>query len=91
MKLAMFQDIGPYPCTQYYPPEREKYTDMVRMAEYAEIEFVPRKPEEIVPAQVAVIDEKIAEITAEFGRRLAALKEAKGNLLALTQQPEIVE
>jgi hypothetical protein len=88
MKLAQFQSLGENPYTLYYPPEREKYTDMIRVTEYADIELIPRAPAEIVPAQVAVIDEKIAEITEEFGRKLAALKNVRDNLLALTQDRE---
>lgn len=93
MKLARFTTLGVYPLELYYPPDREAHTDMVRMTEYVEVEFPPRSPEELVPAQVEIIDKKIAEVSAEFGRKLAALKEAKDNLLALTdqRQPEIVE
>lgn len=89
MKLAKFQSLGNYPLTLYYPPETEEHTDMVRMTEYVEVEFPPRDMKELVPAQVAIIDRKIAEVSDEFGKKLAALKEAKENLLAITDQREI--
>ena len=85
--LAQFKTLGPYPLTLHYGPDMESHTDAIRTTEYVEIEFPERAREELVPAQVAVIDKKIAEISEEFGRKLAALKEAKDNLLALTMDP----
>jgi hypothetical protein len=88
MKLAQFKSLGNYPLTLYYEPASEAHTDMVRMTEYVDIEFPPRDIREVVPAQVAIIDSKIAEVTEEFGKKLAMLKEAKENLLAITDQRE---
>ena len=85
MKLAQFKSLDNYPLTLYYEPEREKYTDMVRMTEYVEVEFPPRAPEEIVPAQIAALDEQIADVSREFGAKLAALKEAEGESVGAHQ------
>jgi len=89
MKLAKFETLGGYPLVLYYPPETEPYTDMVRVSEYVEIDFPPRTAEELVPAQVALIDKKIAQVSKEFGDQLAALKDAKDKLLAITDQREV--
>ena len=92
MKIAKFQRIGdtnwfavfePHadgsdPCTENY----------VRLSEYVDVDFPPRAPEEIVPAQLAAIDKAEKEARAEFQLKLNAFAEARANALALTHTPE---
>ena len=91
MKIAQFQRIGDPswiavfdarpdgsdPCTENY----------VRITEYVDVDFPPRAPEEIVPAQLAAIDRAEKEARAEFQLKLNAFAEARANVRALTHSP----
>lgn len=89
MKLAIFQSTDTeVPFSMVRMESEEKYTDMVRMTEYVDVEFVPRPVAEFVPAQVESLDKQIAAVTKEFGQKLAALQTRKADLLALTDQRE---
>jgi hypothetical protein len=92
MKIAVFKSID-HDFSMVRPEQDEKYTDMVRMTHYVEVEFVQRSAEEYVPAQVESIDKQIATITTKFTQELNELTTRKQDLLALTdeRQPEIVE
>jgi hypothetical protein len=85
MRLAIFKEIA-HDFSMVRPESDEPYTDMVRMTHYAEVEFVPRPPEEFVPAQVESLDKQIAAVSQEFGKKLAELQTRKADLLALTDQ-----
>ena len=85
MKVAIFKDIKD-DFQMVRTEEEEKYTDMVRVTEYVEVQFVQRRAEEFVPAQVESIDKQIAQVSREFGEKLALLKTRKADLLALTDQ-----
>jgi hypothetical protein len=87
MKIAVFKEIA-HDFSMVRPEADEKYTDMVRMTHYVEVEFVPRPPEEFVPAQVESLDRQIATITTKFTQELNELKTRKQELLALTLQGE---
>ena len=87
MKIAQFESIGCPGSYIYCDEGMEKYIDnAVRVSEYVEVTFSLRAATELVPLQVAIIDKKIAEISADFGRRLLALKDAKDKLLAIADQ-----
>jgi hypothetical protein len=87
MKIAVFKEVK-HDFSMVRPETDEKYTDMVRMTEYVDVEFVPRPPEEYVPAQVESIDKQIAAVTTKFTQELNELKTRKQDLLALTDQRE---
>ena len=90
MKIAQFESMSTPGSFQFWDEGMEKYTTAGRISEYVDVQFPPRALEELVPAQVAIIDRKIAEVSAELGRQIAELKDAKGRLLALTDQREVI-
>lgn len=90
MKYAQFAD----PKWKYVAPmivgEKDaEFTKIPRISEWVDIEWQPRSAEEIVPEQLAALDNDIAEVTEKFGHALAELKARKQELLALTNQAEV--
>jgi hypothetical protein len=85
-KFAQFKDLKwSYVSPLILAEEDSKHTKLVRVSDWADVEFVPRKLDEMVPEQVAALDNDIAEVTEKFGKALAELKTRKAELLSLTQ------
>ncbi len=63
------------------------YDNKIRISEYLEVEFMMRASSELVPEQIAVIDDQIAQVNAASGKALAELRARKQELLALSYEP----
>lgn len=91
MKIAKFQRIGHadwFCCWEQHQDGSDQMPETyVRVSEYLDITFPPRPVEEIVPAQLAVLDATERELRGEFLTKLNALAEQRAKLLALTHQP----
>lgn len=61
----------------------EDNLDMVRITQPMNVQFTPRKQDEIVPAQIKVLEEKIKKTRAESEAQVTNLKRRIGELLAL--------
>lgn len=93
MKLALFKDpkndwIRPVECPKYFigedTPETYSSCGDVRVTEWAEVEFTPRAPEELVPAELAVLDKAEIELRTKFNEMLHEIAEKRARLLCLT-------
>lgn len=86
MKIAIYKVGKSYasdiPCEVF--PWREDNSDYIRLTEIVEVDFPPRKPEEIVPAQVAILEREREELVAKFTAALKEIDDRKAELLALT-------
>lgn len=92
MKIAKFQRIGSpdwFAVWEQLPSGNEPMQeDYVRVSEYLDINFPPRAPEEIVPAQMAVLDKAEAELREKFAEKLNQIAEQRARLRAITWQPQ---
>ena len=91
MKIALFKSIAygwTMPAAQHDDGSDPHLDSYVRITDYVDVDFPPRAPEEIVPAQLAAIDKAEKEARAEFQLKLNAFAEARANALALTHTPE---
>ena len=91
MKIALFKSIEygwTMPAAQHDNGSDPHLGSYIRITEYVDVDFPPRAPEEIVPAQLAAIDKAEKEARAEFQLKLNAFAEARANALALTHTPE---
>lgn len=66
--------------------EMAKYSDLPRLSEWVEIDFPPRAPEELVPEQLAALDQQEMLLRGAFQKEMDKLKERRANLLALTNK-----
>jgi hypothetical protein len=64
------------------------YCDSVRVSEWVDVEFPPRKPEEQIPEQIAMLDLAEKDLRLKFEEKLHALAEQRTKLRSLTHQPE---
>lgn len=92
MKIARFQRIGHADWfgvleqrSDGSDPLPESY---VRVSEYLDIDFPPLPPEQIVPAQIAALDNAEAELRRQFEIKLHEIAEQRAKLRALTHQVE---
>lgn len=70
--------------------DNEKYFDnKIRLSEYLEVEFLMRNVADLVPEQVAALDEQIAKVNAAAGKALIELNARKQELLSLTDAREV--
>lgn len=94
-RIALFEYNSPTMrgLTTYLSESEAKYlsANKTRISKFIEVEFPPRTAEEVVPEQIAALDAQIAEVTEKFGRALGELKARKSELLAITNQAEVVE
>ncbi len=58
----------------------------VRISEWVEVDFPPRAPEEVVPAQLAALDREAEAVRKEFTDKLHKIAERRASLLALTHE-----
>lgn len=58
----------------------------VRVTEWVDVEFPDLGAEDLVPAQLAMLDRKAEEVKAEFTAKLREIAEARASLLALTHE-----
>lgn len=88
MKIAKFHRIGSPDWFAVWEQRSDGSDPMpesyVRVSEYLDIEFPPRPAEEIIPAQLAALDNAEAELRAKFGERLHEIAEQRARLKALT-------
>jgi len=66
------------------------HDNKIRLSEFVEVEFLMRNTADLVPEQVAAIDEQIAKVNAAAGKALVELNARKQELLSLTLQGEAV-
>lgn len=66
----------------------EKDTEMVRVSKPVSVQFTPLTPEEIVPAQIAVLEEKAKKIRAASEMELTDIQRRINELLALPAPSE---
>lgn len=93
MKIALFRDNAFGYTSPWNMPEGTTDSDYcpdgyLRTSEWVEVEFPARDPDELIPAQLRVLDARKA---AEVDRHLAALAELdeeRSKILALTHQTE---
>ena len=57
--------------------------EYIRVSEYVKAEFVPINSQELVAAEVAIIESKIHDVNAEAGIKINILESRKAELLAL--------
>lgn len=91
MKIALFEYTAPSMrgITTIEKADDEKYFDnKIRLSEYLEVEFLMRNIADLVPEQVAALDEQIAKVNAAAGKALVELNARKQELLSLTLQGE---
>ena len=90
MKIAKFQAIGnPSWITVF--ESRSDGSDpcpdsYVRISEYVDIDFPPRAPEEIVPAQLAALDKAEQDLRAQFQLKLNEIADARARVRSLTHE-----
>ena len=90
MKIALFKSIEygwTMPAAQHDDGSDPHLGSYVRITEYVDVDFPPRAPEEIVPAQLAAIDRAEQDARAKFQLQLNELAERRAKLLALTHSP----
>ena len=68
MLLAKFQSLDDPTFVLYYEPTKEKYTDLVRVSEYAEVEFTPRPAHEIEAVKMPALEKKRDRLRAQLAR-----------------------
>lgn len=91
MKIALFRENQFGYISSWHFPDYCEESDFspsgwVRTSEWVEVDFPPRAPEEIVPAQLAVLDTRQAEEVERHLRVLAEIADERGKLLALTHE-----
>ena len=89
MKIALYRMGSHYEIPCEVAEWREKDSNYLRMTEPVEVEFRRRNPEEIVPAQLAILDTEREELVAKFTAALKAIDDRRAELLALSA-PESV-
>lgn len=91
MKIALYKVILSESCSyeSIYDEMHAKFAinGATRISEWIDVEFPPRKPEEFIPEQIAVLDKAEQELRAKFQQKLMEIAEQRGKLLALTYQP----
>ncbi len=91
MKIALFKSIEygwTMPAAQHDDGSDPHAGSYVRITDYIDVNFPPRAPAEIVPAQLAAIDKAEQDARAELQLKLNVLAERRANILALTHMPE---
>lgn len=90
MKIAKFQRIGRPDWTAVFEGHADGTDQLidtfVRISEYVDVQFPPRPPEEVVPAQIAALDAKEKELRGEFLAKLNDIAEQRARLKALTHE-----
>lgn len=94
MKIAKFKDLQSTYKLEYILERQDDVvqdtalTRDVRITEWLHVEWVPRKAEEVVPAQLAALETAEAELRRKFAEKLHEIAEQRGKLLALTHQSD---
>lgn len=90
MKIAKFQRVGDPGWLAIFEPHADgsdPCTDTyIRVSEYVEIDFPPRAPEEIVPAQLAALDKAEQDLRAQFQLKLNEIADARARVRSLTHE-----
>jgi hypothetical protein len=94
-KIAKFRSLGEYPCTIVIERE-EKDLDMplqgyVRLSDWVSVEFPLRRPDELVPEQLAVLDEAEKSLRLKFEQKLHEIAGERAKLLCLTHEAPHLE
>ena len=94
MKIDLFKRTGSgwsYITPRDLPPDAAadyEYDGYIRISEWVEVDFPPRAPEQIIPAQLAMLDARKAEEVDRHLDALGQIAEERGKLLALTHSGE---
>ncbi len=91
-KLAEFKHIGDRGDYRTIWKQTMMHTDgtmpgYVRVSEWVEVDFPPRRDEAAIPEEVRQLDAKLEELKADFAKKVTAIEEAKANLLSLVYSP----
>jgi hypothetical protein len=91
-KLAIFSDADPKaPFTVIYSEEGSKYTTLIRVTNWVEVEFTDRADTaEMVQQEVDRIDREMESTVEENVKKLKALKARKVAVLSKIFQAEAV-
>lgn len=90
MRIALFQRPDDRSFTMIYSDDKERWTDLVRVSDYIEVEFPPRTATaEVIAAQAKAIDEEIAKTEERHQKRMEALKASKTEVLSLAFKPDV--
>ena len=88
MKIAIYKmgatDSTPFSLPCEVTEWRESDSNYCRVTDAVDIEFPPRNPAEIVPAQIAILDREREDIVTKFTEALKTIDNRKAELLALT-------
>ena len=87
MKYAQFKDptLGFVTVVSRADNDLDRpFCDDVRISEWIEIDFPPRKSDEVIAAQLAALDAQQQTLVAEHLTALQKIAEARSKLLALT-------
>lgn len=85
MKIAEFKNVE-FNFTFVGPESHGKIKDYVRLTEYVDVEFEPRKGTDVILDEVAILDNEADKLRAELGAKIDDLKRRKEELLAITYQ-----
>lgn len=85
-RVAVFKNVG---CRYETVADDslDKSTSYVRLSEYEEVTFVPRKLDDTVGEEVTRLDQLKVSVTKEFHDKLLVIEQQRSNLLALSYDP----
>lgn len=94
MKIALFKYVSfeapnAYPRAWFGADDEPKYPDMTRVSEWVEIEFPTLPNGDIIAAQINALDAEVTRVTEEWHKKVSAIKNRKGELLALTHSENV--
>lgn len=81
MKIARFEYSGGI--QTILDESMAKWSEVIRLSEWIDVEFVAIPDEKLIPEKLAQIDELEAKLRDEFQEQLNALTEKRANLLSL--------
>jgi len=93
MRVATFTHLGSsYLCVWQESMMRKDgaLPGYVRISEWVDVDFPPRAQAEVVPEELAQIEEKAQELKSDFAKKMGALEERRAQLLAITDERAIL-
>ena len=82
MKIAQFKSLE-YGYESIQDESFEDIDDYIRISEYIDVEFTEINREEIVSAEISVIDKKIKSVNLAANQKVSELERIKAELLAI--------
>ena len=90
MKIAQFKNANGYVTLfdwNEHRKDNDAILDYVRCSEWVQVEFPQRAPEELIPAQLSILDAAEQELRVKFEEKLRELADMRAKLLSLTYTP----